>query len=102
MRSLRHAWLPLLFLSLVYWFSVACNSPAPAPASAGSAPAPDTLSDPGPDFDPGASPFPMRSQSIHLQKGIDLTLRIPAGYHIGIAYEGLDRLRFLCRSPDHR
>lgn len=40
--------------------------------------------------------------SIHLQKGVDLTLRIPEGYGISIAFEGLRRLRFLAKSPDSR
>jgi glucose/arabinose dehydrogenase len=44
----------------------------------------------------------MESHAIHLQKGADLQLRTPKGYHIGIAYEGLHRLRFLTRSPDGR
>jgi glucose/arabinose dehydrogenase len=39
---------------------------------------------------------------IHLEKGVDLTLRIPAGYGISIAFEGLRRLRFLAKSPDGR
>jgi len=40
--------------------------------------------------------------SIHLQKGIDLQLNIPAGYKICVAFEGLRRLRFLTKSPDGR
>src|SRR5450432_2215768 len=44
----------------------------------------------------------MQSHSIHLQKGIDLHLRLPAGYAISVACEELDRPRFLCKSPDHR
>jgi glucose/arabinose dehydrogenase len=40
--------------------------------------------------------------SIHLQKGIDLQLNIPAGYNISVAFEGLRRLRFLTKSPDGR
>jgi glucose/arabinose dehydrogenase len=47
-------------------------------------------------------PVAMQSHSIHLQKGVDLRLRLPVGYAIGIAFEGLDRLRFLCKSPDRR
>jgi len=39
---------------------------------------------------------------VHLQKGIDLQLSIPKGYHIAVAYEGLRRLRFLSKSPDGR
>ncbi len=48
------------------------------------------------------TPVAMQSHSIHLQKGVDLSLRLPVGYAIGIAFEGLDRLRFLCKSPDRR
>jgi glucose/arabinose dehydrogenase len=44
----------------------------------------------------------MRSHPIHLQKGIDLRLRLPAGYEISVACEELDRPRFLYKSPDHR
>lgn len=44
----------------------------------------------------------MQSHPIHLQKGIELSLRLPAGYAISIANEDLDRPRFLCKSPDHR
>ena len=58
-----------------------CNDPADRPAVA----AADTLYHP-----------------IHLQKGIDLRLRLPAGYAIGVACEELDRPRFMCKSPDHR
>jgi glucose/arabinose dehydrogenase len=39
---------------------------------------------------------------IHLKKGTDLTLNIPKGFEISVAYEGLDRLRFLAKSPDGR
>jgi glucose/arabinose dehydrogenase len=40
--------------------------------------------------------------NIHLQKGIDLALRLPGGYNISVAFEELDRPRFLCKSPDRR
>jgi hypothetical protein len=39
---------------------------------------------------------------IHLDKGVDLTLSLPKGYHIGIAAQGLRRLRFMAKSPDGR
>lgn len=39
---------------------------------------------------------------IHLQKGIEFSVNIPEGYNIGIAAEGLHRLRFLSKSPDER
>ena len=44
----------------------------------------------------------METHSIHLQKGGDFALRVPKGYNICVAYEGLRRLRFLTRSPDGR
>lgn len=44
----------------------------------------------------------MEIRSIHLQKGIELALRVPRGYNICAAYEGLRRLRFLTKSPDGR
>ncbi len=44
----------------------------------------------------------MEPHPIHLQKGIDLSLRLPVGYGISVAYEELDRPRFLRKSPDHR
>jgi glucose/arabinose dehydrogenase len=54
-------------------------------------------------FAGGDEPVPARvSHSIHLQKGVDLQLNTPEGYHIGVAFEGLRRLRFLARSPDGR
>jgi len=39
---------------------------------------------------------------IHLQKGADLLLNTPKEYHIGVAFEGLRRLRFLAKCPDGR
>lgn len=48
---------------------------------------------PGPDLKP---------HPIQLKKGISLTLKIPEGYKISVAYEGLNRLRFLAKSPDGR
>jgi glucose/arabinose dehydrogenase len=40
--------------------------------------------------------------SIHLKKEIDLDLRLPPGFDISVASEGMDRLRFLAKSPDDR
>jgi glucose/arabinose dehydrogenase len=37
-----------------------------------------------------------------LKKGIVLNLRVPEGYRISVAAEGLRRLRFLAKSPDGR
>lgn len=48
------------------------------------------------------SPLALVSHPIHLQKGVDLDLDIPGGYDISVAYEGLNRLRFLRMSPDGR
>jgi glucose/arabinose dehydrogenase len=48
------------------------------------------------------SPFALVPHPIHLQKGVDLSLGIPEGYAISVAYEGLNRLRFLRMSPDGR
>lgn len=39
---------------------------------------------------------------IVLGKGTTLDLKIPAGYHISVAAEGMHRLRFLSKSPDGR
>ncbi|MES2275114.1 MAG: PQQ-dependent sugar dehydrogenase [Bacteroidota bacterium] len=42
----------------------------------------------------------LEQQHVILKKGIALDLKIPKGYHIAIAAEGLHRLRFLAKSPD--
>ncbi|MBZ4189304.1 PQQ-dependent sugar dehydrogenase [Niabella beijingensis] len=42
------------------------------------------------------------SQKISLTKGLTFPLRIPAGYQISIAAEGLERPRFFAKSPDGR
>jgi glucose/arabinose dehydrogenase len=55
-----------------------------------------------PDSTTTAPSWESVSRLIHLQKGIDLELRIPKGYDISVACEGLDRLRFLAKSPDGR
>lgn len=57
---------------------------------------------PSTDFGAAAGFMHAHWQAIHLQKGIDLRLRLPAGYRISIACEDLDRPRFMCMSPDHR
>lgn len=44
----------------------------------------------------------LTAHAIHLQKGVDLSLQVPGGFNICIAYEGLRRLRFLTKSPDGR
>lgn len=48
------------------------------------------------------SPFALVPHPIRLQKGVSLDLNIPEGYNISVAYEGLNRLRFLSKSPDGR
>ena len=48
------------------------------------------------------NPFVLAPHSIHLKKGVELRLNIPEGYNISVAYEGLNRLRFLRLSPDGR
>jgi glucose/arabinose dehydrogenase len=41
-------------------------------------------------------------QAVLLKKGIVLNLKIPKGYHISVAADGMRRLRFLAKSPDGR
>ena len=87
MRSFCDISLPAIFLALICILSISCGNPSgkPSPATASDSSKSastsahgdstyamaDTLPDPGPDFDPAASPFPMQVHSIHLQKGID-------------------------------
>ena len=46
--------------------------------------------------------FNFVSQLIHLNKdsGIDFSLQIPEGYKITVAYQGMNRPRFMAKSPD--
>lgn len=44
--------------------------------------------------------FHLIPHHIVLQKGVELDVRIPEGYHISVAAKGLRRLRFLAKSPD--
>ncbi|HEY0040223.1 MAG TPA: PQQ-dependent sugar dehydrogenase, partial [Flavisolibacter sp.] len=44
----------------------------------------------------------LHEASITLQKGLHFNLKIPEGYHISIAAEGLKRPRFFAKSPDGR
>lgn len=48
------------------------------------------------------TPIKLLPHQIHLKKGIDLILNVAEGLNVSIAYEGLDRLRFLTLSPDGR
>ncbi len=47
-------------------------------------------------------PIKLIPHPIQLKKGVKLTLNIPEGLNVSVAYEGLDRLRFLTVSPDNR
>jgi glucose/arabinose dehydrogenase len=54
-------------------------------------------------------PFPAFSQSLQmhqdsiaLKNGLKFTLKVPKGYYIKVAYEGLKRPRFFARSPEGR
>jgi glucose/arabinose dehydrogenase len=49
-----------------------------------------------------SQPLKMREEAIALQKGLRFKLKIPAGYHIAVAAEGLQRPRFFAKSPDGR
>jgi glucose/arabinose dehydrogenase len=40
--------------------------------------------------------------NIHLQDGTGFQLKVPAGYHISVAAEGLKRPRFFAKAPDGR
>ncbi|MES2108632.1 MAG: PQQ-dependent sugar dehydrogenase [Bacteroidota bacterium] len=44
----------------------------------------------------------LETHPVTLKKGTTLNLKIPAGYHISVAAEGMHRLRFLSKSPDGR
>ena len=46
--------------------------------------------------------IPLFPHKIQLKKGVNLTLNMPEGFNVSVAYEGLDRLRFLTLSPDKR
>ena len=75
---------------------VLTDKPAPAPAAAVAADTSTAF------INTTDSLFTLVPHPIHLQKGIDLNLGVPEGYQISIAYEGLNRLRFLEKSPDGR
>lgn len=44
----------------------------------------------------------LQPHSIALKKGVQFDIKIPAGYHVSIAAEGMRRLRFLAKSPDNK
>ncbi len=54
------------------------------------------------EINTSAQPIKLVPHQIHLKKGVDLTLNVAEGLNVSIAYEGLDRLRFLAISPDGR
>ncbi|HEY4149289.1 MAG TPA: hypothetical protein VGM41_10185 [Chitinophagaceae bacterium] len=99
-------------------FFVACNNNAPSSTPVKE----DTIAATSP---PAAKPAPLRSEAvlpdsstafinssdsafvllphpIHLKSGLSLSLNIPEGYNISVAAEGLNRLRFMSKSPDGR
>jgi glucose/arabinose dehydrogenase len=55
-----------------------------------------------PLFNTDSKPIPLVPQAIKLKKGLSFNLNIPKGYGISVAYEGLNRLRFLTPAPDGR
>ncbi len=48
------------------------------------------------------NPIPLFPHPIKLKKGVKLSLNMPKGFDVSVAYEGLDRLRFMTLSPDNR
>jgi len=52
------------------------------------------------DINTDTGAFHLVPHPVSLQKGVELNVRIPEGYHISVAAEGLRRLRFLTKSPD--
>jgi glucose/arabinose dehydrogenase len=51
---------------------------------------------------PGLAQLKLVPQAVRLADGTSLQLRIPEGYRISVAAEGMRRLRFLAKSPDGR
>lgn len=47
-------------------------------------------------------PLKLTEQSVVLKNNLRFTLKVPAGYHISVAAEGLNRPRFFTKSPDGR
>jgi len=101
------------FLALAFFTS--CGQQAAAPAGEGTA-ASDTL---GADLPPAelsaigllaqdAREFkdrgviPLAVSGVRLAKGLSFDLRIPEGYELKVAAEGMDRSRFITPSPDGR
>lgn len=53
-------------------------------------------------FNTKATPLPLFTQPVKLKKGLLFNLNVPKDYHVSVAYEGLNRLRFLSLAPDGR
>jgi glucose/arabinose dehydrogenase len=53
-------------------------------------------------FNAKATALPLVANEIKLKKGLNFNLYAPKGYKISVAYEGLNRLRFLSVAPDGR
>lgn len=49
-----------------------------------------------------AQSLALSEQPVKLKKGQSFTLKVPAGYRLSVAAEGLHRPRFFARSPDER
>ena len=53
-------------------------------------------------IDGDGGPMVLRPAHVELSKGLSFDLRIPEGYELKVAAEGMDRLRFITPSPDGR
>jgi glucose/arabinose dehydrogenase len=53
-------------------------------------------------FNTKATPLALFTQPVKLKKGLSFNLNVPKDYHVSVAYEGLNRLRFLSLAPDGR
>ncbi|RYZ26484.1 MAG: glucose/sorbosone dehydrogenase [Chitinophagaceae bacterium] len=49
-----------------------------------------------------SQPLKMHDEQIALEKGIRFNLKVPEGYHVRVAAEGLKRPRFFTKAPDGR
>jgi glucose/arabinose dehydrogenase len=48
------------------------------------------------------SQITLHSQNIQLKKGLSFNVKVPVGYRISVAAEGLERPRFFAKAPDGR
>ncbi len=53
-------------------------------------------------FNTNATALPLFTQPVKLKKGLSFNLNVPKDYHVSVAFEGLNRLRFLSLAPDGR